>query len=139
MVLIIRNNRILSSRQTRINRFFSYVDKNRERLGHNEFVCDRNKGPNMSLTTVLGTLFLYSVAMFTLPFAVFFGVQHLMKVEFHTDRFVTNCVSVFAAVVMVNLIISCYAYQALHEPDNETESQEIVDHASKDSLNKKSE
>lgn len=92
----------------------------------------------MSLTTILGTLLLYSIAMFTLPFAAFYGVHHYMKEELQTDTFITNCVSVLAAVVTVNLIISCYAYQALHEAvevkkDNEEESRV----ESKEDLNKK--
>lgn len=92
----------------------------------------------MGPAAVLGTLFLYSVAMFTLPFAAFFGVQHLMISEFQTDTAMTNYVSVLAAVVTVNLIISCYAYQALHESIEEKEqSEDEVRVESKESLNKK--
>lgn len=90
----------------------------------------------MGLVEVMGTLFLYSIAMFTLPFAAFFGIQHFMTLEFQTDTFVTNCVSVLAAVIMVNLIISCYAYQALHESIEEKEQNEDRVE-SKESLNKK--
>lgn len=87
---------------------------------------------------VLGTLLLYSIAMFTLPFVAFFSVQHYMRLEFHTDTFTTNCVSVSAAVVTVNLIIACYAYQALHEAVKEKENnkeENMVE--SKETLNKK--
>lgn len=92
----------------------------------------------MGLVEVVGTLFLYSIAMFTLPFAAFFGIQHFMILEFQTDTFVTNCVSVLAAVITVNFIISCYAYQALHESIEEKEQNEDkMKVKSKDSLNKK--
>lgn len=85
--------------------------------------------------TILGTLFLYSVAMFTLPFVVFFGTQHFININFGTDRFVTNCISVLAAVITVNLIISCYVYQALHEPNYAKKENENI--TSKMILNRK--
>lgn len=91
----------------------------------------------MSLVEVVGTLFLYSIAMFTLPFVAFFGIQHFITLEFQTDIFTTNCVSVLAAVITVNLIISCYAYQALHESIEEKEQSEDKIMEFKDSLNKK--
>jgi len=92
----------------------------------------------MGPAAVLGTLFLYSVAMFTLPFAAFFGIQRFMILEFQTDTAMTNYVSVLAAVVTVNLIISCYAYQALNESIEEKEqSEDQVRVESKESLNKK--
>lgn len=76
--------------------------------------------------------------MFTLPFAAFFGVRHYMRLELQTDTFVTNCVSVLAAVVTVNLIISCYAYQALHEAvEVKKDSEEENRMESKENLNKK--
>lgn len=90
------------------------------------------------LAAVLGTLFLYSVAMFTLPFVAFFGIQRFMVLEFQTDIAVTNYVSVLAAVVTVNLIISCYAYQALNESIEEKErSEDELEVVSKENLNKK--
>lgn len=138
MVLIIRNNRIFTSRQTRIKRFLSYVNKNRQKSNEKETFHEQSKEiPVMNLVTVLGTLFLYSLAMFTLPFVAFFGVEHIMKAEFNTDRFVTNCISVLAAVITVNLIIASYIYQAFHEPDNTSEINEITDQPCKENLNKK--
>lgn len=138
MVLIIRNNRILTSRHPRIKKFFSYMHKNQQKINQKENSFDQNKDqiPAMSFIDVLGKLFLYSIAMFTLPFVAFFGVQHIMKAEFHVDRFITNCISVFVAVITVNLIIACYIYQALHEPDNGSEVKSIVE-SSKDNLNEK--
>ena len=138
MVLIIRNNRILSSRQSRIKRLLSYVHKDQQKSHQREMSPDRSKQtPAMSLLSVLGTLSLYSMAMFTLPFAAFFGVQHIVQAELQVDRFMTNCISVLAAVITVNLIIFCYAYQAFHEPDDTPEIKEIADQPSKESLNKK--
>ncbi|KZC14239.1 Putative methyltransferase NSUN5 [Dufourea novaeangliae] len=112
-------NSVCKPAQTVLN----YEKQLKEELNHCGVVeahlpLTKAETPIMSLVTVLGTLFLYSIAMFTLPFAAFFGVQHIIKAEFHVDRFVTNCISVFAAVITVNLIIACYVYQALHEPDN---------------------
>lgn len=92
----------------------------------------------MNLVTVLGTLFLYSVAMFTLPFVAFFGIRYFITLKFHTDTFATNCISVLAAVMTVNLIIFCYAYQALNESIEKKELNEFeVKVKSKISLNKK--
>ena len=137
MVLIIRNNRILTSRHPRFKRFLCYIHKNQQKLHRKNNPNQNKKIETMSLTTVLVKLFLYSLAMFTLPFATFFGVQHVMKVEFQVNRFATNCISVFAAVITVNMIIACYVYQALHEPDNTDEVETTVDQPSKDDLNKK--
>ncbi|CAK9828403.1 hypothetical protein ANTRET_LOCUS5943 [Anthophora retusa] len=114
------------------------MNKNQQKSNHKDIFNNQNKETlDMSFVAVLGKLFIYSIAIFTLPFGVFYGVQHVMKAEFHVDRFVTNCVSVFAAVTTVNLIIACYVYQALHEPDNAAEIKETVDQPSKDSLNEK--
>lgn len=87
----------------------------------------------MGLAAVLGTLFLYSVAMFTLPFAAFFGTEHIMKTEFHTDRFTTNCFSAAASVIVVYGIIACYAYQAMCETDDEPK-ESLVHGVSSDEL-----
>lgn len=77
---------------------------------------ERNEG--LRQVKVLGILFLYSVAMFTLPFAAFFATQHIMESEFHADMFTNSCVSTLAAVVTVNLIIWSYAYRAFYESDD---------------------
>ena len=93
----------------------------------------------MTLVAVLGTLFIYSTAMFTLPFVAFFGVRHLMTNEFNAENFTTNCVSVLAAVVTVNIIIASYAYKALHEPDDPEESNDPDDASiSRDNVRAKS-
>ncbi|XP_011864314.1 PREDICTED: uncharacterized protein LOC105560111 [Vollenhovia emeryi] len=132
MVLIIRNCRILSSRPNKLVRVGKLRDYPCRRI------CDRENNCAMGPAAVLGTLFLYSVAMFTLPFAAFFGIQRFMILEFQTDTAVTNYVSVLAAVVTVNLIISCYAYQALNESiDEKEQSEDQAQVESKESLNKK--
>lgn len=92
-----------------------------------DLICDEKNNCAMGLVEVVRTLFLYSIAMFTLPFAAFFGIQRIMTSEFQTDTFVTNCVSVLFAVVIVNLIISCYAYQALHELEEKEWNEELIE------------
>ncbi|XP_011147748.1 uncharacterized protein LOC105188144 [Harpegnathos saltator] len=137
MVLIIRNCRILSSRHRKQARKGELKD--RERSCHSRNIDHIKNDKSMGLVMVLGTLLLYSTAMFTLPFVAFYGVRHYIRLEFQTDTFVTNCISVFAAVVTVNLIISCYAYQALHETAEEEENntkEEVVE--SEENLIKKS-
>lgn len=132
MVLIVHNCKILSSRPRKGTRTRELQFSGK--LNHLYHIKSAKK---MSLITVLGTLLLYSIAMFTLPFAAFFGVRHYMRLEFQTDTFVTNCVSVLAAVVTVNLIIACYVYQALHE-DVDTKEDSIADSMeSRENLNKK--
>lgn len=121
MVLIIRNNRIQSRRHSKIKKILSiFTPKNQ--IQKSVFEKDKDPAFTMSnLTKVLGTFFLYTIAMFTLPFIAYFGVRHIMITEFHTDRFFTNCVSVLAAVIVVNIIIGVYAYRALHETDSHDE------------------
>ena len=92
----------------------------------------------MGEALVLGYLLIFSTAMFTLPFAVFFGVKHIMEIDLQADRFMTNCVSVLAAVVTVNMIIAGYAYLGFQEPDDPKELSEEGS-ISKDDLDKKKE
>ncbi|KAL0108248.1 hypothetical protein PUN28_015060 [Cardiocondyla obscurior] len=136
MVLIIRNCRILSSRpnkQVRIGKQQDY----QSRFCHQGSFCDKKKSCAMGSVGVLGTLLLYSIAMFTLPFIAFFGVQRFLISEFQTDTIVTNYISVLAAVITVNLIISCYTYQALNEPDDKEQAEDKIEIESKENLNKK--
>lgn len=76
----------------------------------------------MGRLPILTTFALYSIAMFTLPIIAFFGAQHVITTKFHTDRFITHCISVTAAVITVHLIIFCYIYKAFHEPDDESDT-----------------
>lgn len=75
----------------------------------------------MSRSSVLGQLFCYSVAMFTLPFATFFGTKYVFKTYFDVTGFANTVYSVILAVLMVNCIIFSYAYRAYHEHDHPVE------------------
>jgi hypothetical protein len=57
----------------------------------------------------LFNLFIYSFAMFTLPFASFFATKYILQDHFHVTGFSNTCASVIAAVLTVNLIIIMYA------------------------------
>ncbi|CAF4844469.1 unnamed protein product [Pieris macdunnoughi] len=65
----------------------------------------------------LAILFLYSIAMFTLPFVAFFGVRHILSEYYPVDTFMRTVWSVVSAVVVVNSIIFLYAYKAYHEKE----------------------
>lgn len=78
---------------------------------------------------VLGTLFLYSVGMFTLPFIAFFSVSHFLTEYFSVNSFTRNVWSVVAAVIVVNIIIFMYAYKAYHEKEYDEDGNEIDQHA----------
>ncbi|XP_012251800.1 uncharacterized protein LOC105683633 [Athalia rosae] len=135
MVLIIRNNRIQSRRHSKIKHLWSCVvnDTKQGNVEHVQksdtlFMNNMAEEPseNMRQVKVMGLLFLYSAAMFTLPFAAFFGAQHVMRKEFQTDHFTTSCVSVLSAVITVNLIIASYAYRAYYEPDDPIKSDDQI-------------
>lgn len=64
-------------------------------------------------------LTIFSIAMFTLPFAAFFGVKHLLLEKFHIDGFTNTCWSVFSAVIVVNIIIILYAIQGFKEGERD--------------------
>lgn len=81
---------------------------------------------NQIAAYALANLFLYSVAMFTIPFVAFFGVRHLLTEEYPVDTFTRNVWSVIAAVVAVNLIICAYAFKAYHEKEYDDEGNEIT-------------
>lgn len=82
-------------------------------------------------------LLLYSVLMFTLPFGAFFGVRHVLADKFDITGFPNTCYSVLSAVIVVNLIIVLYAYQAYHETEYDSEGNEIVQDTPKASQPKK--
>lgn len=65
-------------------------------------------------------LFVYSCAMFTLPFAAFFGTRHILMNKYEFDTFTVTCSSVIAAVVTVNLIIVLYACQGFRESESDS-------------------
>ncbi|KAG5683228.1 hypothetical protein PVAND_012521 [Polypedilum vanderplanki] len=54
-------------------------------------------------------LLFFSILMFTLPFASFYGVRHALHEYLQIDGFPNTCWSVLAAVVTVNFVIAVYA------------------------------
>lgn len=54
-------------------------------------------------------LLFFSFLMFTLPFASFFAMRHILQEYFHLDTFQVTCWSVISAVLTVNLVIALYA------------------------------
>lgn len=72
-------------------------------------------------TEVVSYLFLYSIAMFTMPFIAFFTTRHFMKVYFDIEDFSNTVVSVLTAVAVVNIVIALYVRHAVNEmrADNE--------------------
>lgn len=77
---------------------------------------------------VLAQLFLYSVAMFTLPFVAFFGMRHILTEYYPVDSFMVTVWSVVAAVIVVNVIICLYAFKAYHEKEYDDDGNEIDQH-----------
>lgn len=77
----------------------------------------------------LANLFLYSIAMFTLPFVAFFGVRHALVEYYHIQGFAVTAWSVIAAVIVVNIIICVYAYRAYHEKEYDEHGNEIDQHS----------
>ncbi|KPJ00097.1 Putative methyltransferase NSUN5 [Papilio xuthus] len=85
-------------------------------------MADNSEGPLIPAHTkrvalVLANLFLYSVAMFTLPFIAFFGIRHILTDVYPMDTFPRTAWSVFGAVVVVNTIIFIFAYKAYYEKE----------------------
>lgn len=77
----------------------------------------------------LAYLFLYSVAMFTLPFVAFFGVRHMLTEYYPVEQFAKTVWSVIAAVIAVNIIICAYAYKAYYEKEYDDDGNEIDQHS----------
>lgn len=99
-------------------------------------MADNSEGPLIPAHTkraalVLANLFLYSVAMFTLPFIAFFGVRHLLMEVYPVETFTRTVWSVVSAVLVVNIIILVYAYKAYHEKEYDEHGNEIDQHSYK--------
>lgn len=95
-----------------------------------------NEGPLIPKETqraviALVYLFMYSTAMFTLPFIAFFGVRHILTDYYAVEVFTRTVWSVSAAVVMVNIIILLYAYKGYHEKEYDEHGNEIDQHSYK--------
>uniref|UniRef100_A0AAG5D710 Vacuolar ATPase assembly integral membrane protein VMA21 homolog n=1 Tax=Anopheles atroparvus TaxID=41427 RepID=A0AAG5D710_ANOAO len=82
-------------------------------------------------SSATGWLLLYSVAMFTLPFAAFYGTRYALAHFLHVDGFPNTVGSVVAAVLVVNVIIFLYALRgyedAKDDDDRKPEQQESND------------
>jgi hypothetical protein len=97
-------------------------------------MADSDEGPLIPAHTqraalVLANLFIYSIAMFTLPFVAFFGVRHVLTEYYPLSSFAVTAWSVVAAVVVVNVIICVYAYKAYHEKEYDEQGNEIDQHS----------
>lgn len=68
-------------------------------------------------STALLCLLFFSMLMFTLPFAAFFGTQHLLKTYTDYSDFAVTAISVASSVVTVYLIIFLYVYIAYKEKE----------------------
>lgn len=74
--------------------------------------------------SVLLILLFYSMLMFTLPFAAFFGMHHILKTYTDLSNVSINAFSVTSAVITVYIIIAFYIYKAYTEKDNKVEKNE---------------
>ncbi|CAH0701996.1 unnamed protein product [Spodoptera exigua] len=100
-------------------------------------MADQGDAPNAPILSqqskqvliVLANLFFYSVAMFTLPFIAFFGVRHMLTLNYPDNTFLVNVWSVASSVVVVNIIIGAYVYKAYYEKEYDEHGNEIDQHA----------
>lgn len=76
-----------------------------------------NKLIEKQASSALLCLLFFSVLMFTLPFAAFFGTQYLLKTYFDYSEFTVTVMSVTASVITVNTIICLYVYIAYKEKE----------------------
>lgn len=70
-------------------------------------------------------LFVFSVMMFTLPFAAFFGVRNYLTEHMQVTQFQNTFYSVLACVLTVNLIIVAYAVVAYRETEYDDQGNVI--------------
>lgn len=70
-------------------------------------------------------LLFFSMLMFTLPFAAFYGVRHILHEYLHIDGFENTAWSVLAAVVTVNIVIALYAMFGFREAKKEEETVRV--------------
>lgn len=66
-------------------------------------------------SSALCTLFIFSVAMFTLPIASYFATLNLLEKYFGMPSSDSYIYGVIVAVVMVQLIIAAYIYKAFQD------------------------
>lgn len=70
-------------------------------------------------------LFVFSVMMFTLPFAAFFGVRNYLNEHMQVTQFQNTFYSVLSCVLTVNLIIVAYAVVAYRETEYDDQGNVI--------------
>lgn len=70
-------------------------------------------------------LLFFSILMFTLPFATFYGTRHFLNLYFELDYFQVTCWSVILSVVVVNAIIGLYAYVGYNETEYNDEGEVV--------------
>jgi len=68
-----------------------------------------------SSSSVLCELFLFSLAMFTLPIASYFATIHYLDEYFNIPYSDSYLYGVVSAVLVVHLIIAAYIYRAFNE------------------------
>lgn len=64
---------------------------------------------------VVAYLYVYSFAMFTVPFAAYFGTQYILRDVLNVVDFSNVVWSVIASVFAVNCMLALYAYKAYYE------------------------
>lgn len=85
----------------------------------------RTPAHSKQATWAMFYLFIYSVLMFTFPFAAFFGTRHYLAEHLHIVGFTNTACSVLTAVIAANAVIIAYAYRAYHEKEYDEEGKEI--------------
>lgn len=65
--------------------------------------------------SALRQLFIYSLAMFTLPVASYFGTIRVFDEYFNIPKSESYIYAVVVAVVVVHIIIIAYIYKAFHD------------------------
>lgn len=68
-------------------------------------------------SSALLSLLFYSILMFTLPFAAFFGIRHFLREHSDLSEFAITSLSVSSSVITVYIIIALYAYKAYNEKE----------------------
>lgn len=81
--------------------------------------CDSNVEQLITsqATSALLYLLFYSILMFTLPFAAFFGTRHILTEHTDLSEFTITSLSVSSSVITVYVIIGLYAYKAYNEKE----------------------
>jgi hypothetical protein len=72
------------------------------------------------------TLFFFSVLMFTLPFGVFYGVQHYLRENYDLPTFQVTCWSVISAVFTVNIVIGLYVWIAWRDAKDDEAKSKLI-------------